>query len=789
MRHRLGSVLLLALLVALVVGGVMGVAIGDRRNATAYDRLIRAGGGPDLLVTPGQSVDASPTVAVDRVRKIPGVRSASVIDLVMAVPIAADGSPDFSDWTFTAYGPTDQRFFTEVMRPIVVAGRLPSPVRPTEAVVNETFARRFHVGPGSTHALLVATEPNADHGTRMVFHVTGVIRFPDEIVQSENSRQALFVTSPAFATAHPTSSYSHMVAVDLAHPERDTNAVRRAVTATGPASPPGYATMVSHRSVVRLATCAVNSTMIVFTIVFGLIGLIVLGQSLSRLQRSRRRDSEVLAALGAGPMTRFWIALSLPAVGILVGLVGAGVFATALSPLFPVGMARRAELHPGWSVNVAWTAAGLGCALALLGSLAAGITWQVVAAPRRDPRPARASRTAEWMRRTGFPLAAVYGTRRALTPSPGHASTRRGTVGVALGVAGIVLAVVFTTNVRALVQDPPRYGWSWDELIEMNGGPRSARVSDVVERLQRSPAVAALSVFTPRPLTVNGVRYPSVAVDDGGKPVRVELVGGRVPSGTDEVALGGRTMRQLGVHLGDRVTLGVPASSKTIPVRVVGQVVLPSVGVELMADTTTLGYGVYGPDATISRLGASSQSGVAVRYAAGSSAAARRAALDPVASSLASTDAFRVSGVQRPDDIVGLDGIGLIPAVLAIALAALLVVELGLTLFSSVRTRRRDLAVLKGMGFVRNQLVGIVLWEATVAATLAAVGGAVLGVALGRFAWLILTGDLALATTTVTPVAAVVATVAATVLVADLVALLPAQVAARTPVSTILKSE
>ena len=60
LRHRLGSVLLLALLVALVVGGVMGVAIGDRRNATAYDRLIRAGGGPDLLVTPGQNDDASP---------------------------------------------------------------------------------------------------------------------------------------------------------------------------------------------------------------------------------------------------------------------------------------------------------------------------------------------------------------------------------------------------------------------------------------------------------------------------------------------------------------------------------------------------------------------------------------------------------------------------------------------------------------------------------------------------------------------------------------------------------
>jgi ABC-type lipoprotein release transport system permease subunit len=781
--------LLLALLVALLVGGVMGVAIGDRRNATAYDRLIRAGGGPDLLVTPGQTDDASPAVAADRVRKVAGVRAVSVIDLVMAVPIAADGSPDFSDWTFTAYGPTDERFFTEFMRPIVVAGRLPSPDRPTEAVVNETFAHRFHVGPGSTHALLVASEPNADHGSRMVFHVTGVVRFPDEVVQSENSRQALFVTSPAFATAHPTSSYSHMVAVDLAQPERDTNAVRRAVTASGSVHPPGFATMLNHRSVVRLATCAVNSTMIVFAIVFGLIGLIVLGQSLSRMQRSRSRDSEVLAALGADPMTRFWTALSLPLVSILLGLVGAGLIATALTPMFPVGMARRAELHPGLSLNVAWTAVGLGIALVLLGTLAAAITWQIVGAPRQEPVPVRASRTAEWMRRVGFPLAAVYGTRRALAPSPGHASTRRGTIGVALGVAGIVLAVVFTTNVRALVQNPPRFGWSWDELVELNGGPGSPKVDDIVHQLRRNPAVAEVSVFSPRPLTVDGVRYPGIAVAGDGPSVHVELVSGRIPSGVDEVALGGRTMRQLGLHLGDKVRLGQPADSRTIPVHVVGQVVVPAVGVELMADTTSLGYGVFGPDATISRLGPSEQSGVAIRYDPGASAAARRSALEPFVADLKATNAFKVSGVQKPDDIVGLDGIGMIPSVLMIALAALLVVELGLTLFSSVRTRRRDLAVLKGMGFVRSQRVGIVLWEATVSAALAAIAGAVLGVALGRFAWLILTGDLALASTTVTPIAAVVATGCATVLVADLVALLPAQVAARTPVSTILQSE
>src|SRR5690606_24281997 len=53
LRRRVGTIAFVAMLVALVVGGVLGVAIGDRRNATAFDRYVAAGGGPDLLVTPG----------------------------------------------------------------------------------------------------------------------------------------------------------------------------------------------------------------------------------------------------------------------------------------------------------------------------------------------------------------------------------------------------------------------------------------------------------------------------------------------------------------------------------------------------------------------------------------------------------------------------------------------------------------------------------------------------------------------------------------------------------------
>ena len=46
----------------------------------------------------------------------------------------------------------------------------------------------------------------------------------------------------------------------------------------------------------------------------------------------------------------------------------------------------------------------------------------------------------------------------------------------------------------------------------------------------------------------------------------------------------------------------------------------------------------------------------------------------------------------------------------------------GLTLVASVRRRRRDLALLKTLGFTQRQLAGAVAWQASVAAIVGVVG-------------------------------------------------------------------
>src|SRR5205085_2510666 len=94
-----------------------------------------------------------------------------------------------------------------------------------------------------------------------------------------------------------------------------------------------------------------------------------------------------------------------------------------------------------------------------------------------------------------------------------------------------------------------------------------------------------------------------------------------------------------------------------------------------------------------------------------------------------------VQPVQRPAEIVNYRNLGTTPAVLDAALVVSAVVALGLTLASSVRRRRRDLALLKSFGFTHRRLASTVAWQASVTAAIGAVAGIPLGIALGRWLW------------------------------------------------------
>ena len=142
-----------------------------------------------------------------------------------------------------------------------------------------------------------------------------------------------------------------------------------------------------------------------------------------------------------------------------------------------------------------------------------------------------------------------------------------------------------------------------------------------------------------------------------------------------------------------------------------------------------------------------------------------------------------------PAEIETLDRIRWTPVVLAAVLGGLAVATVGHTLVTSVRRRRRDLAVLKTMGFQRRQVSAAVAWQATTFAAVAALIGLPIGVALGRVAWLALADQLGIVPDVATPLLGVLLVGPATVLIANLIALVPGWLAGRVPPAVVLRTE
>ena len=153
------------------------------------------------------------------------------------------------------------------------------------------------------------------------------------------------------------------------------------------------------------------------------------------------------------------------------------------------------------------------------------------------------------------------------------------------------------------------------------------------------------------------------------------------------------------------------------------------------------------------------------------------------------SDGGSVLGVERPAEILNYRTLGTTPILLGIALAGGAVVALGLTLVSSVRRRRTDLALLKALGFTKRQLAGAIAWQASVAVGIGCVIGIPLGIALGRFLWDLFVGQISAVPDPTIPAVSVVLIGVGALVLANVVAAVPGSIAARTPTAQLLRSE
>jgi predicted lysophospholipase L1 biosynthesis ABC-type transport system permease subunit len=146
-------------------------------------------------------------------------------------------------------------------------------------------------------------------------------------------------------------------------------------------------------------------------------------------------------------------------------------------------------------------------------------------------------------------------------------------------------------------------------------------------------------------------------------------------------------------------------------------------------------------------------------------------------------------GGAKPVDIANFNRIDSMPFAIGGLLGTIGVAIMAHTLVSSIRRRRRDLAVLKTLGFERGQISRVVAWQATTIALLAGAIGLPLGIAGGRWAWTLFADELGIVPEPVIPLVPILIVLPAAILVANLIAAVPATLAGRTPAALALRTE
>jgi ABC-type antimicrobial peptide transport system permease subunit len=129
------------------------------------------------------------------------------------------------------------------------------------------------------------------------------------------------------------------------------------------------------------------------------------------------------------------------------------------------------------------------------------------------------------------------------------------------------------------------------------------------------------------------------------------------------------------------------------------------------------------------------------------------------------------------------------PKLLAAVLSLLALATLAHLLIISIRGRRRDLAVLRTLGFTPRQVSATIAWQATTVIAISLAIGLPLGALGGRLAWMTFAHYLGADPVAHVPVLAMLAAIPVAILLTNLLALGPGLVAGRLRPAAVLRTE
>ncbi len=426
-----------------------------------------------------------------------------------------------------------------------------------------------------------------------------------------------------------------------------------------------------------------------------LAALVFAGQAVARQVRREWSDAMTLDAVG---MTRPGMvgAAALRAAGFTAVAVSvAFIVATAMSPLGPVGIGRAAEPDPG--VHLDWVASAV--ALPIIAACLFASAIIPVATVRRRMNPDRGLTATS---RLAFSLPATGTAGRALSRARAAGGLTLGSavIGAAIASAAGVAAWTLVSSYDGLRAHPARYGSSWDAKVGNVGN--GAQQLDTRERLAAIPGIRAVGIHSAKGIGDDDQATLFAAEPFLGDVSFGTITAGRAPTSSNEIALARNTLEKYDVSIGDVVEIAKPFEPGTVfSFDVVGEVVVN--------DTLSSrpGRGGLVTIAGMQRVGIDD---LAPTYVVWVDPGVDRAA------TLASVQAAFPTTFLEHSTPRSVSNLGLVsnqPALLALLVGVLAAAAMVHALVISVLRGRRQIGVLKTIGFTRRQVVATVAWHAS----------------------------------------------------------------------------
>ena len=795
LRHRWRSWLAIAVLVSVVGGLVLAAAAAGRRTEAAL---------PQFVAAHGFDSDEYATRPVPKVADLPGVTSAvELISPFSGQPACACTHPiNPTELGIIFASPKGRSPFK------LVSGRLPDPSAPDQVLASFTLQQDYgvHVGsvirvplyaPSQASAYNDATgaEPKPT-GPTVDFHVVGFEASEFELPSGTTPSYDLFTSSAFAKTVIPRTAAGYVYLVSL----RDGAAgITRFNAAAQTLNGAGLQGGQDEDGVADAIATSIHPQAVgwwILAALAALVGLAVVGQALARQSRVESEDYPTMSALGADRRQLLALGMAQTLVVGLVGAIGAVAVAFALSPVAPLGEARIAEN----STAVAFDAPVL--LLGALGTLAVVLVlglWPALRAARAHRADDRRvlsgpSVVVTQLAAAGAPPSAVIGVRNALERRTGGVTVPLGSalLGTVLAVLALAGTAVFGASLTHLTATPRLYG----DTFQLNfTDPANGKPDPVLLRsLERDKAVTAITEGIATEILVNKVVVGAIA----GTPARGRLllstVTGHLPVNNHQIGLGATTMRKVGAHVGSlvHVAMSLPSGRKrTGTFHVVSQVSFPVLG-----GAVSLGTGAVITQAAYEHtlcpaqpgraaclrgaLTTSNGGGMLVRVVPGPEG---KAAISHYLDTYRSTTALAIT----PTSLVNFGEAVNFPLIFGVMLAVVGAATLAHLLVVSVARRRREIGLLKVLGFVNRQVAAAVSWQATTLALIGIVVGVPLGVVAGEAIWNAFANNLGAVPISVVPIWLVVTLAVGVLVVANLLAIGPALVATRSKPARLLQ--